>query len=297
VVDRDIPAPSSIGTACSAIPSDDTAPAKYPCCGDMSDHLTSRQADDSSVIERSDLPSVPSTYRPGYEVAAERIIEYIGQQGLQPGDRLPTERKLAATLEVSHTVAREAVKLLSARGHLLTRRGAGIFVAKPSEKLPNEIWGTILLDNLGHVEMIYECRRAVEAETARLAALRATPQELQRIGDTAERTVTAAADDDFAAFFEADEAFHAAVSTAAHNMFLASVVDNVFGLLRRLKAVGFGEERDAMQRGAADYSAISTAIFHGDPDAAQAAVCGHIDNSVSDYQRVVRERLFSHVQL
>jgi DNA-binding FadR family transcriptional regulator len=256
----------------------------------MSDH-------DPLVIERNTLPSVPSTYRPGYEVAAERIIEYIGEQGLQPGDRLPTERKLAAILEVSHTVAREAVKLLSARGHLVTRRGAGIFVATPSEKLPNEIWGTILLDNLGHVEMIYECRRAVEAETARLAALRATPQELQRIGDTAERTVTAAADDDFAAFFEADEAFHAAVSTAAHNMFLASVVDNVFGLLRRLKAVGFGEERDAMQRGAADHSIIAAAIRRGDPDAASDAMSGHIDNSVSDYRKVVRDRLFSRDQL
>jgi DNA-binding FadR family transcriptional regulator len=256
----------------------------------MSDH-------DPPVIERNTLPSVPSTYRPGYEVAAERIIEYVGQQGLQPGDRLPTERKLAAILEVSHTVAREAVKLLSARGHLLTRRGAGIFVATPSEKLPNEIWGTILLDNLGHVEMIYECRRVVEAETARLAALRATPQEVQRIRDTAERTVTAAADDDFVAFFEADEAFHAAVSTAAHNMFLASVVDNVFGLLRRLKAVGFGEERDAMQRGAADHSIIAAAVRRGDSDAASSAMSGHIDNSVSDYRKVVKDRLFSHDQL
>jgi GntR family transcriptional repressor for pyruvate dehydrogenase complex len=237
------------------------------------------------------MASVRSTYRPGYEIAAERIIEYIQREGLQPGDRLPTERALAALLEVSHTVAREAIKLLSARGHLLTRRGAGIFVAEPSERLPAEIWGTMLLDNLEHVEMIYECRLAVETDTARLAAQRATPQEAQRIRDTADRTV--AADDDFVAFFTADVAFHSAVAAAAHNIFLASVVDNLFRLMHRLQATGIGEARDAMQRGAREHAAIAAAILRGDPDGAEEAMRRHIDNSVEDYRRVVRERLFS----
>ena len=247
--------------------------------------------------DREDVvASVRSTYRPGYEVAAERIIEYIQREGLQPGDRLPTERALAAVLEVSHTVTREAIKLLSARGHLVTRRGAGIFVAEPSERLPSEIWGTMLLDNLEHVEMIYECRGAVETETARLAALRATPQEAQRIRDTAERTVKAAAEDDFVAFFTTDEAFHSAVAAAAHNIFLASVVDNLFALMHRLKAFGIGEARDAMQRGASEHSAIAAAILGGEPGAAEEAMRRHIDNSVEDYRRVVREKLFSSAE-
>lgn len=241
------------------------------------------------------MASIRSTYRPGYEIAAERIVEYIQREGLQPGDRLPTERALAGLLEVSHTVAREAIKLLSARGHLLTRRGAGIFVAEPSERLPNEIWGTMLLDNLEHVEMIYECRMAVEADTARLAAQRATPQEAQRIRDTTERTV-AAADNDFVAFFTADVAFHSAVAAAAHNIFLASVIDNVFTLMHRLKAAGIGEARDAMQRGSRDHTTIAAAILRGDPDGAEEAMRRHIDNSVEDYRRTVRERLFSHAE-
>jgi len=239
------------------------------------------------------VASVRSTYRPGYEIAAERIVEYIQREGLQPGDRLPTERALATLLEVSHTVAREAVKLLSARGHLLTRRGAGIFVAEPSERLPSEIWGSMLLDNLEHVEMIYECRLAVEADTARLAAQRATPQEAQRIRETADQTVAAAAADDFVGFFTADVAFHSAVAAAAHNIFLASVVDNLFSLMHRLKTAGIGEARDAMQRGASEHTDIAGAVLRGDPDAAEEAMRRHIANSVEDYRTVVRERLFS----
>jgi GntR family transcriptional repressor for pyruvate dehydrogenase complex len=34
-------------------------------------------------------------YRPGYEVTAERILQYIAESGLQPGDRLPTEQEFA----------------------------------------------------------------------------------------------------------------------------------------------------------------------------------------------------------
>ena len=242
------------------------------------------------------MASVRSTYRPGYEIAAERIVDHIQREGLQPGDRLPTERALAVTLGVSHTVAREAIKLLSARGHLLTRRGAGIFVAEPSERLPSEIWGTFLLDNLEHVEMIYESRMSVETDTARLAALRATPQEAQRIRDTAERSVVAAADGDFVGFCTADQAFHGAVAAAAHNIFLASVVDNLFALVNRLRAAGIEEAGEAIQRGATEHAAIAAAILRGDADGAGEGMRTHIVNSVEDYRRVVRERLFSRVE-
>ncbi|TKA09354.1 GntR family transcriptional regulator, partial [Actinacidiphila oryziradicis] len=34
-------------------------------------------------------------YRPGYELVAERLLNYIAEQNLLPGDRLPTEQGLA----------------------------------------------------------------------------------------------------------------------------------------------------------------------------------------------------------
>ena len=49
-------------------------------------------------------------YRPGYEIAAERILEYIVRARLEPGDRLPTEKDLAEAVGMSRTIVREAVK-------------------------------------------------------------------------------------------------------------------------------------------------------------------------------------------
>jgi GntR family transcriptional repressor for pyruvate dehydrogenase complex len=68
-------------------------------------------------------------YRPGYEVAAEQVLELISQLGLRPGDRMPTEQDLARQLGASRTVVREAVKILSALGRVRAERGRGLFVA------------------------------------------------------------------------------------------------------------------------------------------------------------------------
>src|SRR5882757_8142594 len=68
-------------------------------------------------------------YRPGYELVAEQLLNYIADQNLRSGDRLPTEQGLAQILGATRNVTREAVKVLAAIGRLSVRRGAGIFVA------------------------------------------------------------------------------------------------------------------------------------------------------------------------
>ena len=57
-------------------------------------------------------------YRPRYELVAEEILQLIGELALHPGDRMPTEKDLAARLGTSRTVVREAVKILSATGRV-----------------------------------------------------------------------------------------------------------------------------------------------------------------------------------
>ena len=67
-------------------------------------------------------------YRPGYEVAAEQVLELIARLGLRPGDRMPTEQDLAGQLGTSRTVVREAIKILSALGRVRAQKGRGLGV-------------------------------------------------------------------------------------------------------------------------------------------------------------------------
>ena len=71
-----------------------------------------------------------TTFRPlqRYEQIAERLADYIRSGVLAPGERLPSERDLARTLEVSRASVREALASLALQGVVETRHGAGTFV-------------------------------------------------------------------------------------------------------------------------------------------------------------------------
>src|SRR5579884_2984119 len=70
-----------------------------------------------SPLDGAPMPAA-EPYKPGYEVMAERILQFIAELRLRPGDRMPTEHELAARLGTSRTVIREAVKILSALGRV-----------------------------------------------------------------------------------------------------------------------------------------------------------------------------------
>ena len=59
----------------------------------------------------------------------EEILAIIESEGLQPGDRLPTEIAIADRFGVGRTTAREALKLLEQDGIIDVRHGSGRFVS------------------------------------------------------------------------------------------------------------------------------------------------------------------------
>src|ERR671911_3093670 len=73
----------------------------------------------------------PVSSRRTFEEAVEQIAERIKAGDLHMGDRLPSERELAAQMRISRPTLREAVKVLGEAGVLPVTRGqcGGIFLA------------------------------------------------------------------------------------------------------------------------------------------------------------------------
>src|SRR5689334_15983200 len=110
-------------------------------------------------------------YRPGYEIVAEQILEFIAEARLEAGDRLPTENDLAQTLNTSRAVVREAVKILSALGRVRAHKGRGLFVSDDEGMLITSRWGGFFRPvDLDHVFMLFEFRRVQEMAASSLAA-------------------------------------------------------------------------------------------------------------------------------
>lgn len=227
-------------------------------------------------------------YRPGYEVAAEQLLELIAQRGLAPGDRLGTEQDLAATLQVSRTVVREAVKILTALGRLTVRKGSGAHVAREPASPSQQAWNLFLPGDPAQVEMLFELRRILEANASRLAADRATPRRVREIRDASADSQKAADRDDFEAFREADERFHRAVAAASGNPFIESTVSSIVALKRQVLTIGLhGDRSGSLVTAAAQHAAIAAAIGGGDSDAAEAAMAEHIDVARDQFGREI----------
>jgi GntR family transcriptional repressor for pyruvate dehydrogenase complex len=234
------------------------------------------------------------SYKPGYELVVEQILQLIAELRLRPGDRMPTENELATRLGVSRTVVREAVKILSAIGRVRAQRGRGLYVADDDGMLGSVRWGSFFLPtDLDHVYMLFEFRRVQDTAASRLAAIRATPTELRAIEAAAEMCRHGHLTGQTALFDRGDDDFHLGIAAASHNQFLVASLREARRLQHQSNIVGLhgtvgGHADEAIE----EHDAIYRAIRDGDPEAAAHAAGVHVDKTLDDYRREIQRRLF-----
>ena len=235
----------------------------------------------------------PVIYRPRYQLVAEQILQLIGELGLQPGDRMPTEKDLAARLDTSRTVVREAVKILSATGRVSAQKGRGLYVADGESMLGARQWGGFFVPtNLDHIFMLFEFRRVQEMQASRLAARRASPSELRVIEAAVQSCRHGYTSGNNAEFDQGDDAFHLGVAAASHNFFLVSAVREARMLQRQASVIGLRGVGGHADAAVDEHEAIYRAIRDGDPEAAAQATSVHLDNTLEDYRREIQRRVF-----
>jgi GntR family transcriptional repressor for pyruvate dehydrogenase complex len=209
-----------------------------------------------------------------------RQIEALILEGvLRDGDRLPAERELAADMEVSRPILRDALKALEARGLLATRPGGGTFVANIVGEVFADPMRQLIATHPKATADYLEYRREVEAVAAELAARRATPADKALLEDVIQRMHHAHEHGDFAEQVEIDAEFHNAVVEAAHNFVLLHTMRSCYRLLaegvfyNRSKVFDLPGARDRLL---AQHVAIFEAIRDGKPEEARKAAIDHI---------------------
>lgn len=199
---------------------------------------------------------------------------------LRDGDRLPGERELAQSLEVSRPILRDALKELETRGLLISHHGGGTFVADIIGQVFSKPITDLISRHARATRDYLEYRRELEGLTAELAAQRATDTDkalLSRIIDDMRNAHgTQEPEDELAA----DVEFHNAVGEAAHNIILLHTMRACYRLLS--EGIFFNRKAvfslpNAREQLLDQHVAIHDAILAGDPEAAKAAAQAHID--------------------
>src|SRR3954447_11072640 len=198
-----------------------------------------------------------------------RLVEDVLSGRYEPGEKLPTQRALAAELDVNMASVREAVKRLEQLGLVEVRHGDAMRVTD---------WRTSGgLDVIAHVlfaaggldrEMLaqlMEARRLMLAESARLAAQRRDDDQARRLIAIADRIAEAP---DAAAAQALDFAFFAELVEAAGNVVLVLVMN----LIRRIYFARGELLEPIVHAPRGLYEKAARAITRGQPDAAARAV-------------------------
>lgn len=198
----------------------------------------------------------------------------------RPGERLPAEAALARDLGVGRSSLREAVQLLVRDGLLVVRQGAGTYAAEDPPRpdaaglTRNHHAGTPQLVRRARIVEVYQVRRALEVEAARLAAENARPEDVRTLKAALDRRQRAVGGST-AAFVEADTAFHRCVVAITGNSLLLELFDQFREPLAHALAALVDQE--PLPDTADEHAALFHAISAGDAVSAARATTENFD--------------------
>jgi GntR family transcriptional regulator, transcriptional repressor for pyruvate dehydrogenase complex len=177
----------------------------------------------------------PVRTRRTFEEAVDQIAERIKLGDLRPGDRLPSERELAAQMQISRPTVREALKVLQESGVIEVRPGSGGGAFVVDDRIPAELVDRQEM-RVGEVAGVLEARRLLEPRVAQLASLYATEDDFDVMRRAIDEQRVIAARPGFLdhedRFLQLDLQFHLAIARATRN---TTVVELVRQLLRKLE--------------------------------------------------------------
>jgi GntR family transcriptional regulator, transcriptional repressor for pyruvate dehydrogenase complex len=205
-----------------------------------------------------------------YEQVLDRLREYVAQEKLTVGDRLPPERELAQRLGVSRASVKQAIVVLEVQGYVAARHGGGTYLMRDTlDPEPMEQ----LVERRRRLPDVLDAREALETKLAELAARRREDVDVEAM-ESALRLMEAeiSAGGEGA---EGDRRFHAAVTAAARSSLLAEFMKVIADQITESRHESL-RQPGRPRRSLGQHRRILEAIRKGDPTAAAAAMRKHV---------------------
>ncbi|RJX27885.1 MAG: FadR family transcriptional regulator [Desulfurivibrio sp.] len=211
------------------------------------------------------------------EEIVEQIKTLITDGQLKPGEKIPSEREMAALLGVSRPSVREAIMVLETMGLLESRQGGGTYVRSLTDGTLAPL-AAMMEENPELLGELLEVRMGLECWAAYLAAKRATEAEIREIGASVEEMASQAQSGGWSS--EVDSRFHYAITTATHNTMQLHVLNTIHGLFLATIEVALTKlysQPRYIEVLLGQHRAIYEAIAARDGDRARRAMADHLE--------------------
>lgn len=215
----------------------------------------------------------------------KNLAQRILNRSFAPGQLLPSEPEMCASLNVSRSAIREAIKVLGSKGLIITKPRTGTRV-RPYEDwnlLDSEIlaWSIELAPRPELVLSLIEARQVIEPAAARFAALRATAADIEPMQRAFDAMTVWKETQDFQAFNQADIEFHTALLRASRNIVfqqLATMIGAALAYSFRLTIDRAREPGSSLP----NHLEVIEFIRRRDPDGAYTAMARLLDIAIID---------------
>jgi len=193
----------------------------------------------------------------------EQLTKRILSGDLAPGTLL-RQAQLAAQLSVSRTPLREAMHVLLTDG-LLTKRPNGIFA--------------VIVPTLADARDTYELREVIDAFAARMAATRATDDQITELQRLVERLEKTCEPFDAPRYLEAVTDYHVGLLKASGNQTIRPL-ETTIRMSTRVLYPQFSKRKDRLIAAAREHRRLFEAIRDRNPDQAEYLARDHVRNVI-----------------
>ncbi len=161
------------------------------------------------------------------EEIADQIKSLIASGELAPGERIPSERDLAATFGVSRPTVREALLALEMMGFVEAHQGGGTYVCSLTDPSAVDPLTSLLREKSPRVmQALIEARMGLESWSAFLAAKNATDEEISALRDLCQTMKEQAKDGGWDV--DIDARFHVLITKSTHNALQIHMLNTIY---------------------------------------------------------------------
>ena len=206
----------------------------------------------------------------------KQIVSLISSGKLNPGDKIPSERELAADLKISRQSIREALNRAEVMGLIEVRQGEGSFILSSVNKFLKPPLTLIIEKEAERIFDFLEIRKLVEGWCAEKAAIEATEEELEDMAGILDKMKKVVSKDK--QWEELDLNLHLSFAKATHNVIAVHIMEalksNFKPFFRFTKSMPSSEKMDILWQ---HHYEIFKAIKQRDPETSKKKVIEHLN--------------------
>jgi len=222
---------------------------------------------------------------------ARHLLALVARERLKPGDHVPSEIKIGKDLGVSRGSVREAYRTLAALGILVIEPGRRPRLRAIDAQFLTQVFDYALNTSQVTLAHVLETRRAIEIQSASLAARYATEAQRRLLLELATEMRSALADHQRRV--ACDMSIHSVIAEASGNPLTALLLGALRSPVEESSRMHFHDSRSESEliRVIDAHDAVVDRICHGDAVGAASAMSYHFDLALVHVNRQEQQPL------